>query len=443
MGHRRIFLFTNDDNPNAHDQNVRDQSLQRAKDLSELGIDIELFNMNRKGHTFDPTLFYQHIISTDGEEYVGMSHLDASAKFEELRARVRRKEFKKRALGRIPFTLRSGLLMSVQLYNLMHEAKKNSHILLDSSTNQRVKIVTKYVCQATGGLLMSNQMEYYYPYGGEKIQFTSEELKSIKCSLGKGIQLMGFKPYSALKDYHFYRGSSFLYPDDSTVKGSSTLFAALLDRMLHKQRFALARFSPRDNAQPVFVALVPQEEEFDEDGTQSIPPGLHVIYLPFADDIRALDLPKTVSASADQVEKAKQVVKKLRIRFDSRSFENPMLQKHYATLQALALDREQIEAVPDYVLPDSEGMKQFAPLVQELRDVIYGPESEDTKDVKLLQKSMGKKRVRQPTEDGEDDKKKIQKLSTDEDYLDESLVNKLRIPDLKAYLKVRIIWSLF
>merc|ERR1712137_1316770 len=204
-----------------------------------------------------------------------------------------------------------------------------------------------------------------------------------------------------------------------------------------KDKIAIARFTQRDNTAPYMVALLPQLEQFDDDGSQLTPPGFHVVYLPYADDIRRLTLPKTQRASADQVEKAKQVVKKLRIRFDSRSFENPMLQKHYATLQALALDREQIEAVPDYVLPDSEGMKQFAPLVQELRDVIYGPESEDTKDVKLLQKSMGKKRVRQPTEDGEDDKKKIQKLSTDEDYLDESLVNKLRIPDLKAYLKSR------
>ena len=81
-----------------------------------------------------------------------------------------------------------------------------------------------------------------------------------------------------------------------------------------------------------------------------------MFYLPFADDIRKLKLPKTIPANEEQVEKAKQIVKKLRIRFDSRSFENPILQKHYAALQALALERDQVEAVPDYVLPDAEGM---------------------------------------------------------------------------------------
>ena len=187
VGHKRIFLFTNEDNPNNTDQDIRDQSIQRAKDLSELGIDIELFSMNKKDDKFDPSLFYQHIISFDEEDFVGHLNIDGSAKFEELRARVRRKEFKKRSLGRIPFTLRPGLEMAVRLYSLCQEATKNAYVNLDGKTNQRVKITTKYVCAATGSLLMKNQIEYYYPYGGEKVSFTDEERKAMKklCPKGK------------------------------------------------------------------------------------------------------------------------------------------------------------------------------------------------------------------------------------------------------------------
>lgn len=58
VGHKRIFLFTNEDNPNSEDQHVRTQSIQRAKDLAELGIDIELFSMNKPGEMFDPMKFY-------------------------------------------------------------------------------------------------------------------------------------------------------------------------------------------------------------------------------------------------------------------------------------------------------------------------------------------------------------------------------------------------
>jgi ATP-dependent DNA helicase 2 subunit 1 len=75
VGHKRIFLFTNNDNPNEGDIQVRDRSIQvdvhmfkshllkRAKDLTELGIDIELFSMNKAGHHFDAKLFYQAILS--------------------------------------------------------------------------------------------------------------------------------------------------------------------------------------------------------------------------------------------------------------------------------------------------------------------------------------------------------------------------------------------
>jgi ATP-dependent DNA helicase 2 subunit 1 len=395
--------------------------------------------MNRGDKSFDPSLFYQHIISTDEDDFVGLVHVDASAKFEELRARVRRKEFKKRSLGRIPLSLRPGLTMSVQLYNLLHEAKKSSYISLDGRSNQRVKTQTKYVCRATGSWLMPNQMASYYEYGGQKVQFSGEELKSVKAACEKGIQLMGFKPKSALKEYHFCRSSAFLYPDDSTIKGSSTLFAALLDRTLQKEKIAIARFVPRDNAMPVFVALVPQEEEFDEDGSQFIPPGFHVIYLPFAGDIRSLELPKTTPANEEQVEAAKAFVKKIRIRFDSRSFENPILQTHYAALQALALDREKVEKVPDYVTPDTEGMRKFSPLVQHFRDSVFGPESEEERDARMAMASVGVKKRGRAAGDDNEDKKKVQKVTELdlEDYKDEAKVNKLTIPSLKVFMKVR------
>jgi ATP-dependent DNA helicase 2 subunit 1 len=97
---------------------------------------------------------------------------------------------------------------------------------------------------------------------------------------------------------------------------------------------------------------------------------MHVIYLPFADDLRNLNLDKIVKADNDQILNAKKVVKQLRIAFDSHNFENPALQKHYATLQALALDREAEEETVDYLQPDIEGMANFNDVLQEFRDSV-------------------------------------------------------------------------
>jgi hypothetical protein len=38
------------------------------------------------------------------------------------------------------------------------------------------------------------------------------------------------------------------------------------------------------------------------------------------------------------------------------------LQRHYANLQALALDRDTVEETPDYLLPDTEGMENVCPI---------------------------------------------------------------------------------
>lgn len=47
------------------------------------------------------------------------------------------------------------------------------------------------------------------------------------------------------------------------------------------------RYVPRSNSQQRCVALLPQEEELDENtGEQIAPPGFFIIFLPFSDDMR-------------------------------------------------------------------------------------------------------------------------------------------------------------
>lgn len=48
-----------------------------------------------------------------------------------------------------------------------------------------------------------------------------------------------------------------------------------------------------------------------------------MIPLPYADDIRDLKFEPITLASNEQINKAKRLVKTLRIKFDSRNFENP------------------------------------------------------------------------------------------------------------------------
>lgn len=72
------------------------------------------------------------------------------------------------------------------------------------------------------------------------------------------------------------------------IEGSTTLFRALLEKCLEKEKFILCEIICRVNTPPKLVALYPQQEQI-EDKIQIIPPGFHVLYLPFADDLRQID----------------------------------------------------------------------------------------------------------------------------------------------------------
>ena len=119
--------------------------------------------------------------------------------------------------------------------------------------------------------------------------------------------------------------------------GSTRAFAALHAKMLAVDRFAVARLQTTTNSQIRLVALVAQREEFDEDGAQIAPPGMVAIALPWADDIRAV--PKEsdirVAPTAEMVDAAVDVVNALAMDgFESTAYNNPMLQKFYAHLEA-------------------------------------------------------------------------------------------------------------
>jgi hypothetical protein len=64
--------------------------------------------------------------------------------------------------------------------------------------------------------------------------------------------------------------------------GSRKLFAALLECCVARKVVPICSFTPRTNAVPSLVALLPQEEKLDDSNIQILPPGFHVIYLPYA-----------------------------------------------------------------------------------------------------------------------------------------------------------------
>lgn len=113
-------------------------------------------------------------------------------------------------------------------------------------------------------------------------------------------------------------------------------------------------------------------EEVDEGKVQITPPGFNVIYLPYADDFRTIDPPRCPAASQTQVDKMKEIIYKLRFKYRSDGFENPVLQQHFRNLEALALDMMAPEEIEDLIMPKVDQIDQrLGSLVEEFKDLVY------------------------------------------------------------------------
>lgn len=430
VGHKRIMLFTNNDNPHADNSSLQRQAKTKSRDLSEIGIEIDLMHMQPPNRAFDASLFYQDVIQLDEDECGVLP--DPAEMFEELLCRVQRKEYKKRPLATLPLILADGIELGVSVYNLCRSATKSSYVNLDSHTNEEVKIHTKYICKDTGRELMPTDIKLYQMFGGEKVIFEKEEVTSMKTFGDPGLLLMGFKPRSSVKTYHHIRPAQFLYPSEKSVSGSTTLFSALLGRCIARDVVPICRFIPRRNSPPRFVALLPQEEEIDEHNNQVRPPGFHVIFLPFTDDLRRLKYEQTPKATTEQINKAKQVIKNLTSGFDSSNFENPSLQKHFKNLEALALDRDEPDELIDHTEPKTEAINRKAgEAIKQFKEVVF-PDDYDP-----LGKPAATKR-KAGTADGSAAKKGKAGVDVEIDMREEAQkgrLSKLTVPVLKDFVK--------
>ncbi|KAM6964284.1 X-ray repair cross-complementing protein 6 [Tautogolabrus adspersus] len=371
LSHKRLMIFTCRDEPHSGDSAKDRQARTKASDLKETGVIIDLMHLMKPGG-FDVAPFFRDIVSPPEDESELGLQMEPCDKLEDLQKRVRAKELKKRATARLNLCLGEGLNVAVGLYATAVTARKPAPIRLYRETNEPVRSKTRTFHTQTGSLLLPSEIKKAMTYGKKQIVMERDEVDAIKKFEDPGLFLIGFKPMEELERHHHIRPAVFLYPEEGEVKGSSCLFSALMTKCSERDVFALCRCIARRNYSPRFVALVPQKEQVDEGKVQITPPGFNVIYLPYADDFRTLDAPQCPSASQTQVDKMKEIVTKLRFKYRSDAFENPVIQQHYRNLEALALDMMAPEDTDDLIMPKVDQIDdRLGPLVQDFKDLVY------------------------------------------------------------------------
>ncbi|KAI9341588.1 SPOC like C-terminal domain-containing protein [Pilaira anomala] len=349
---RRFFLITDNDDPTEGNTEYRKASIQRAKDLGIANIEITLFGLDKPDSKFDKNIFYKDISSFD--EYSTSS----TGKLDKLLDMVKTNNVKIRSEFKMPFQLTPSVSIGIRGYNLIIEEKLRpaKNFTTNAEKVVEVKPLTRWNCADTSQILMPIHLKQGFQYGEEIVEFTKEEIAKLKKLRDPSLLVLGFKNKSTLKSHHQLTHPYFIYPDDSLYEGSTKAFMALLQSMIKKDRIAICSFVRRDNALPRLVAAIPQIEKLDENGNQIEPPGIQLVVLPYADEIRPLPPAITpVNVDPSVREKAKAIINKLPADYDPRKFENPYIENHKKAIQTIALGGSNEDAkVVDKTLPDFE-----------------------------------------------------------------------------------------
>lgn len=365
-----------------------------------------------------------------------------SNKLAELLDNVRRREPNKRTAFRIPFTIAPEIVIGVRGYNLvMAEKRSTPHKVTGAGERiEEVEAQVTYKCQDTQQVLLTTEIKSAFDYGGSQVIFSREEVEKMRSVKEKGITLLGFRRKEKQNDILNITHSTFIYPDESQYEGSHRTFTALLKAMLAKDKIGICAFTPRSNANTSIALMYPQAETFDENGAQDRPPGIHIIPMPYADDIRDLPITETPIATEEQVELASKAIfggehggMEIKKRYDPDMFEDPALQLHYATLESIALDKPMVDHIIDTTKPNVDMIhKRIGQGLKELRERLAA-------DTGVLEEDLRGQKRKASDSKPESSNSRQRRDSTSsksiEDHYQEQSLDKCTVAMLKEWLE--------
>ncbi|XP_055386843.1 ATP-dependent DNA helicase 2 subunit 1 [Condylostylus longicornis] len=443
-----IIYFTNCDEPYKEGSSEFQKCLQKAKDLDETDVQFELLPMCEN---FDYNKFYKEFLSM--VQHIEIDQFTEPNKEELIKMisnRNLQQNSKKRCTYHLKWILGNNVEISVGLYNYFKKKVLPKSVKLLRTNNSIIDVKRVYKTKtiesgmevdqelnenvSTEKFPKSNEEEDLKPsdtrkvliIGGRQVEFTCEEVSRMRSPLAPGMRLLGFKNLESISFHNFVKTTSFLYPDERIINGSTTLFRALWEKCIQRKKVAICVIVPRRKVPPRFIALLPTEKKNsfnDHDG-------FRIVYLPFENEFRLLNLQgySLVEAPDDGVKIFEKISNKLKIKFTPHILRDPTLEIIEANIIGSAFDIE-YEGLGEGCSPDFEQQdERIQKVIENLTD-IFGQDLEITK----------KKR---PGDGLPERAQKIQKITEEcptrqqiEDLLSKEELNILTIKQLKAYLQ--------
>ena len=364
---RRIFLFTNDADPNAGNPESAALNCQRAQDLFDLNIEIFPFLLldasqdivsisNTTTSSTGDCRSHQHRSHNDEKKMnsdffrflyslyhqgatLDAFHLPVCHSLSELEDKCRTKAFYKRPISRYDLCVGDARI-GIAEYALFMPGKKPAPVKLDRRTNFPTATETRYIATESGQQLLPSMCRYASSFGHAPVIFSEQELRQIKGTLHLGapsLQWIGTTPQSAIQiNFRRIRSPHFLSADETSRLGSRSALAALHAALQERQAALLCWWIPRRVAIPRLAALIPSSPSASHFG-------LHLYPLPFAEEIRPVQslAPDPLVPDEKAVALAKGLIRKLRVKnFDCSRIPNANLATFQGALSAVALNRD-------------------------------------------------------------------------------------------------------
>lgn len=356
-GSRRLYIITDNDNPHQQEKTIRSQAAVRAKDLYDLGINLELFPISHSGHRFDRTKFYDDIVYCDPTEEINNTMIpsndlnldseDSISFLSKLISDISLKKVTKQALfSGLPFEIGPGFQISINGYSILKRQNiAKSFWVYDGGEELKIaKLEGGMMTDDTAVPIDQADITRAYKFGGTQVYFSSKEEKMIRLFEPPILRILGFKSKYLVPIWMSISTPIFIYPSEERVVGSTRVFSALWKKLIVSEKFGIAWFIPRENASPRLVALVPSKQLESSSGKQIVPAGLWIHVLPYYDDLRETpSLLPPITAPDVLIDETRNIIRQLQLPggiYDPWKYPNPIHQWHYRILQAKALGED-------------------------------------------------------------------------------------------------------
>lgn len=247
----------------------------------------------------------------------------------------------------------------IDWYSLTQLLKRPGKVQIDNENNRETVKIREILEKDTGNVVAKLKTNYldteqrenqkkqpglrrfrqFFNFAGELVPITQDDtqkvLKNSNGGFQPGLTILGFKPRNTIPFYHCVSTSYVIFPNETEVKGTTSAFLKLYRAMVRKNVVAICEVLYRKTLQSRLAALYPVIEDDDDD--VKMPPSMHVLQLPFEDDIR------TVAPDAASMELNRCLVEKKELQIKD-AFEITGNEVHDDTLRGNIASRELVDA---------------------------------------------------------------------------------------------------